>query len=279
MILPWTLGRAFRPCRQYARRAYGCQPKQEGKAAMGIRRANTISCALMAALAVLAFRAAAHEIPTDVRINAFLRPEGKTLELLLRAPLAAMHDIDVPRRGPGYLDLSRAEPALRHAAQIWLVDNVTCSRTTVGCPPLASPTSACRSRRTARSIAIARPALISTSRHSPRASSSTGTSSGSTSASSIRSTPSSRISRFSSASTGSRTESRPSCASCRRRSGAPFRAQRRSRPRAPRSALAPGCVALRQCPASGTSSKAPITCSSCSASWSRSGACARSSSW
>jgi hypothetical protein len=92
---------------------------------MGIRRANTISCALMAALAVLAFRAAAHEVPADARINAFLRPEGKTLELLLRTPLAAMQDIDVPRRGPGYLDLSRAEPALRHAAQIWLIDNVT----------------------------------------------------------------------------------------------------------------------------------------------------------
>jgi hypothetical protein len=91
---------------------------------MGIRRMNTISCAFAVVMAVLAYRAAAHDIPADARINAFLKPEGKTLELLIRAPLAAMQDIDVPRRGPGYLDLSRAEPALRHAAQIWLLDNV-----------------------------------------------------------------------------------------------------------------------------------------------------------
>src|SRR5215210_7905813 len=94
---------------------------------MAIRRANTIPCAFAAfavAIAVLAFRAAAHDIPADARIHAFLKPEGKTLELLIRAPLAAMQDIDVPRRGPGYLDLSRAEPALRHAAQIWIIDNI-----------------------------------------------------------------------------------------------------------------------------------------------------------
>ena len=91
---------------------------------MDISWANTISCAFAVVMAGLAFRATAHDIPADARISAFVRPEGKTLELLLRAPLAAMQDIDVPRRGPGYLDLSRAEPALRHAAQIWLADNI-----------------------------------------------------------------------------------------------------------------------------------------------------------
>lgn len=73
---------------------------------------------------VLAGGAAAHDIPADARVQIFFKPEGRTLELLIRAPLAAMQDIDVPRRGPGYLDLSRLEPALRHAAQIWLIDNI-----------------------------------------------------------------------------------------------------------------------------------------------------------
>jgi hypothetical protein len=88
------------------------------------RRAGFLRCALAAVLVCLAFGVAAHDIPSDARIQVFVRPEGKVLELLIRAPLAAMQDIDVPRRDPGYLDLARAEPALRHAAQIWLVDNI-----------------------------------------------------------------------------------------------------------------------------------------------------------
>jgi len=79
---------------------------------------------LAAILALFALGAAAHDIPADARLQVFVRPEGKILELLIRAPLAAMQDVDVPRRGAGYLDLSRAEPALRHGAQIWLVDNL-----------------------------------------------------------------------------------------------------------------------------------------------------------
>jgi hypothetical protein len=88
------------------------------------RRGGTLGYALAAVLTFLAWTAAAHDVPADARIQIFMRPEGKTLELLVRAPLAAMQDVDVPRRGPGYLDLARAEPALRHAAQIWLIDNL-----------------------------------------------------------------------------------------------------------------------------------------------------------
>jgi len=66
----------------------------------------------------------AHEVPNDVRVQAFLKPQGRTLQLLMRVPLAAMQEVDFPRRGPGYLDLVRAEPALRTAAQQWLADNL-----------------------------------------------------------------------------------------------------------------------------------------------------------
>jgi len=68
--------------------------------------------------------AAAHDIPADVTVQAFLKPEGERLHLLVRVPLAAMRDVDYPTRGPGHPDLERAEAALRHAAGQWIADSV-----------------------------------------------------------------------------------------------------------------------------------------------------------
>jgi hypothetical protein len=73
---------------------------------------------------LLPFVALAHDIPNDVRVQAFVEPSGERLNLLVRVPLAAMNEVDVPRRGPGYLDLARAEPALRQAASLWIADNI-----------------------------------------------------------------------------------------------------------------------------------------------------------
>jgi hypothetical protein len=67
---------------------------------------------------------AAHEIPSDVRVQAFVKPEGRTLQLLMRVPLTAMREVDIPKRGPGFLDLARADAALRTAANLWLADNI-----------------------------------------------------------------------------------------------------------------------------------------------------------
>ena len=75
------------------------------------------------ALAVPSF-AGAHEVPAEVTVQAFLKPEGSRLHLLVRAPLAALRDIDYPTRGPGYLDLTRVEPSLRQAANLWIADEV-----------------------------------------------------------------------------------------------------------------------------------------------------------
>jgi hypothetical protein len=66
----------------------------------------------------------AHEIPTDVIVQAFLKPEGQRLRLLVRVPLAAMRDMDVPMREQGYLDLARADATLRDAAILWIADFV-----------------------------------------------------------------------------------------------------------------------------------------------------------
>jgi hypothetical protein len=67
---------------------------------------------------------AAHEIPPQVTVRAFVRPEGKRLRLLVRVPLAAMRDMTVPTREQGYLDLSRADAVLRDAAVLWIADYV-----------------------------------------------------------------------------------------------------------------------------------------------------------
>lgn len=87
-----------------------------------MRVTMTVLIAAFAALAALT--AAAHEIPNDVRINAFVKPEGKRLELLIRVPLAAMIEVEFPTRGPGYLDLPRVDDALRGAVQLYLTDNI-----------------------------------------------------------------------------------------------------------------------------------------------------------
>jgi len=69
-------------------------------------------------------RAIAHDVPNDVIVQAFLKPEGERLRLLVRVPLQAVRDVDVPLRGAGYLDLARIDDALRTAATIWIVRNV-----------------------------------------------------------------------------------------------------------------------------------------------------------
>jgi HupE/UreJ protein len=65
----------------------------------------------------------AHDIPNDVTVQAFLKPSGDRLQLLVRVPLRAMRDVDFPTRGPqGYLDLDRVQALLPDAATLWISD-------------------------------------------------------------------------------------------------------------------------------------------------------------
>jgi HupE / UreJ protein len=79
--------------------------------------------AIVALLVSLCTNVAAHEIPGDVTIQAWLKPEGQRLRLLVRVPLVAMRDMNYPTRGDktlGILDVSRAESILRDAATLWV---------------------------------------------------------------------------------------------------------------------------------------------------------------
>jgi len=80
---------------------------------------------VLTTLALSSSRVTAHEIPNDVTVHAFLRPQGQRLRLLVRAPLAAMRDIQFPTRERDYLDLERAEAAVRDAATLWISDSVS----------------------------------------------------------------------------------------------------------------------------------------------------------
>jgi hypothetical protein len=80
--------------------------------------------AAVLSLLALSYCASAHDIPSDVTIQAFLKPSGERLQLLVRVPLKAMRDVDFPRRGPGYLDLDRVDAFLRDPAKTWIADAV-----------------------------------------------------------------------------------------------------------------------------------------------------------
>lgn len=67
--------------------------------------------------------AVAHDVPNDVRVQMYFKPVGKTLQLLVRMPLTAMQEVDFPRRGPGYLDIARADGALATSAKLWIADS------------------------------------------------------------------------------------------------------------------------------------------------------------
>ena len=76
-------------------------------------------------LAVLpASSAAAHDLPNDVTIHLLAKVEGARLVVLVRAPMAAMQDIDYPRDRQGMLDLPRGDASLGAAAALWLVPNL-----------------------------------------------------------------------------------------------------------------------------------------------------------
>jgi hypothetical protein len=70
-------------------------------------------------------RPAAHEVPASVTVRAFVVQAADRIRLLVRVPLEAMRDIEIPLRGPGYLDLARVEPLLHEAATIWVAGYVT----------------------------------------------------------------------------------------------------------------------------------------------------------
>ena len=82
------------------------------------------SALLVAAVLLASARPSAHEVPSDVRIQAFLQPDGQLIRLLVRAPVAAtVNDLEWPTKGP-LLDLGQMQPAVLEAGARWIASRV-----------------------------------------------------------------------------------------------------------------------------------------------------------
>ena len=58
----------------------------------------------------------AHDIPDEIAVQSYVKPEQRQLQVLLRVPLLAIADANLPKDGTGYLAMRYVEPALREAA-------------------------------------------------------------------------------------------------------------------------------------------------------------------
>ncbi|MBM3781795.1 MAG: HupE/UreJ family protein [Acidobacteria bacterium] len=94
---------------------------------------------LFALLVLLALQPGlgAHEVPNEVTVLAYLKPEGQVLRFLIRAPLVSMRDISVPVSADNYLVLSQADAALTDAATLWISDFVKIYENGQALPPPA----------------------------------------------------------------------------------------------------------------------------------------------
>ena len=60
--------------------------------------------------------AAAHDIPEEIVLHGFVKPEGNRLHVLLRVPTVMLLNMNLPKRGPGYLDLAQIDEQMLQSA-------------------------------------------------------------------------------------------------------------------------------------------------------------------
>src|SRR6266852_244922 len=79
---------------------------------------------LLAALTLFAAPLYAHDIPADVTVQAFVKPEGHVLRVLMRMPLKSIQDIEYPHRERDFVDLALIDLSLHDAATLALSNNM-----------------------------------------------------------------------------------------------------------------------------------------------------------
>ncbi len=90
----------------------------------------------LAALCVSGF-VLGHEVEEHVHVRAYVQEEGDQLAFAVRVPLASIRDIQLPITPEGYLVEDAAEMALRQAATLWVMNEVSAAGAT-GPPRLKS---------------------------------------------------------------------------------------------------------------------------------------------
>lgn len=74
-----------------------------------------LACAVLLLLSP-AGPAQAHDVPGEFRAHALVKPEAARLQVLVRVPLSLLLNIDLPKKGPGYIDLAQADAGVERAA-------------------------------------------------------------------------------------------------------------------------------------------------------------------
>jgi hypothetical protein len=75
-----------------------------------------------AAIAALSFlvlspgRPSAHEVPSELTVDVFVKPAQSKLQLFIRIPLSGLMGTGMPKEGIGYLALDRIDPSLKQTA-------------------------------------------------------------------------------------------------------------------------------------------------------------------
>jgi hypothetical protein len=101
-----------------------------------LRRHGRLAGLVVALVLLLPSWPEAHEIPADVTVQAFVRPQNGRLQFLVRAPLGAMLDFNFPVREPGYLEIAEAQPLIEQAALQWVGEYVHFFEGAQALPPL-----------------------------------------------------------------------------------------------------------------------------------------------
>ena len=81
-------------------------------------RPRSVFSVMAAVLLALTLQAGlgAHDIPDEIVLQSYVKPEQNRLQVLLRIPLLAVADANLPKDGTGYLAMPYLDPALREAA-------------------------------------------------------------------------------------------------------------------------------------------------------------------
>ena len=66
----------------------------------------------------------AHDIPGKATLLVFVKADQARLHVLMRVPMEALSEVKFPLRGPGYIDIPSADPALVDAVHIYLLEGL-----------------------------------------------------------------------------------------------------------------------------------------------------------
>jgi hypothetical protein len=88
---------------------------------MTLTRARTLTIGAVWLVCVVA-HPQAHDIPVDVLVQMFVKPEGQRLSVVVRVPLAAMRDVNFPVHGQSFLNFPEPDELLRDAARLWIAE-------------------------------------------------------------------------------------------------------------------------------------------------------------